>query len=163
MSMEDPTTLARKIALASDEKVAWDLMRNNTKAFIWTDDEEPEETWNLAAARAGSKQRLTVDWGAGDKDERPTLILGDKRRLVPLTYTREDKFTVIPHAIAQIGKDILEMRYCKASGHSSDKAYLPCSPSGWRSLEAELGADRLAKQFLAVPDDLQAFTRMFWE
>jgi hypothetical protein len=150
--------VARRIALAESDGTAWTIIRESREDFLWTDDEEPEATWNRLAAREGLNLELTLAWSNEDK---PVLQLANSRLRVPLVHTRDDRFIVL-HAISQIGKDVLEIRYCKASAHSSDQAYLPCPPHMWQLLEKDLGPERVAKQFLALPADVKEFARLLY-
>lgn len=155
---EGAGSIARRIACADTWQAAWNLMRGETGRFIWTDDEEPEVRWNEIARRFGAKSALSVHWTS---DDRPDLHLDRMVLRVPLVFERDDRFITL-HSIAQIGRSILELRFCLASAHSSDQAYLPCPPQEWTALEAELGAARLAKQFMPIPSDLKLFAKQLY-
>jgi len=149
--------VAHRIVVSGSLDQGWSVIRDHHDQFIWTDDEEPVVRWNALARRAGASALLEVDWDA----DRPELRLSGQRRQVPLVHERDDAFIWI-HAIAQIGAEILEVRFCKASDHSSDKACLACSPGDWLDLEKDLGVDQVAVQFLKIPSDVRDFARLLY-
>ena len=80
---------------------------------------------------------------------------------MPLVFDRDDAFIKI-HTIAQLSADILEIRFCRGSAHSSDQAYLAGAPGDWIKLGREFGAAAVASQFLPIPSDLKAFARVLY-
>jgi hypothetical protein len=151
-------SVAKRIACADTWQAAWNLMRDEAEKFIWTDDEEPENRWNELAKRAGTGSALSLHWTS---DDRPDLHLDGNVLRVPLVFDRDDRFIIL-HSIAQIGCSVLELRFCLASAHSSDQAYLACPPEEWSALEAELGSAQLAKQFLKIPPDVKEFAKQLY-
>lgn len=148
--------IAKSIGLAKTGESAWDIIRKSRGEFIWTDDEELVEFWNRIASRVGGTASLELDWGA-----EPNVRLGDLVVQVPLVRNRDDKFIMI-HAISQIGRDVLEIRFCKASAHSSDQAYLPCAPELWRTIESEVGAQQMQAQFMTIAPNLKDFAKALY-
>jgi hypothetical protein len=148
-------SVAKKIACADTWQAAWNLIRGETDKFIWTDDEEPEARWNEFAKRVGTASALSLQWTT---DDRPDLHFEGNILRVPLVFDRDDRFIIL-HSIAQIGRSVLELRFCLASAHSSNQAYLACPPKEWNALEAQFGSSRLAKQFLRIPPDVKEFAR----
>ncbi len=149
--------IARLIMAAGTLDQGWSVIRDHSNEFLWTDDEEPESRWNELARKVGATATLEIGWNG----ERPELVLGDRTLPVPLVYDRDDAFIKI-HSISQIGAEILEIRFCHASAHSSDQAYLACPPGDWIRLEQEFGAEAVAAQFLAIPSDVRAFARLLY-
>lgn len=154
----DKAGIAKRIACSDTWQAAWNLMRNETGEFIWTDDEEPEIRWNELAKRVGAESEMSVQWTS---DDRPDLHFDGKTLRVPLVFDRDDRFIII-HSIAQLGCSVLEVRFCLASAHSSDQAYLACPPREWSELESELGSARVAAQFLKLPQDVKEFARQLY-
>lgn len=157
----DETTLMRvlhSIAASRSDNEAWDLMRRESSAFIWTDDEEPEATWNTIAARFGLSSRMRAEW-ANDGD--PVFVFGVKRQTASLVRSREDRFIII-HALALAGSQSLELRYCRASAHSSDKAFALAPPKQWVMLDNGPLAEAAKRQFLRIPNDVKAFARLLY-
>ena len=149
--------IARLIMAAGTLDLGWGVIRDHSKEFLWTDDEEPECRWNELARKAGTTATLEIGWDG----DRPELILAGRTLPVPLVFDRDDAFIKI-HSISQIGAEILEIRFCHASAHSSDQAYLAGPPGDWIKLEQEFGAAEVAAQFLTIPSDVKAFAKLLY-
>lgn len=149
--------IARLIMAAGTLDLGWSVIRDHSEEFLWTDDEEPESRWNELARKTGTAATLELGWNG----DRPELILAGRRLPVPLAFDRDDAFIKI-HSIAQLGAEILEIRFCHASAHSSDQAYLAGTPGDWIKLEQEFGAAEVAAQFLPIPSDVKAFARLLY-
>lgn len=149
--------IARQIVASGSLDEGWNVIRDHHDEFLWTDDEEPAIRWNELARRTGATALLEIDWNG----ERPKLCLLGQTRRVPLVYERDDAFIWI-HAIAQIGAEILEVRFCSASAHSSDKAFFARRPSEWVEMERSLGVGQVAAQFLRIPTDVRDLARLLY-
>jgi hypothetical protein len=145
-----------KIARADNEDEAWDVMRDFDDCFIWTDDESPDVRWNEIAEKYGIADRISLSWNT-----KPILRRGEVEVAVDIVYTRDDSFIVI-HALAILGKDALEVRYCNASHHSSDKAYAAAPPAVWKLIEAGVMAEGIRQQFLSLPGNIKEFAKLLY-
>ncbi len=144
------------IASAADEHEAWDVIRDHEEFFIWTDDESPDVRWNEIAAKYGVVERISLEWSA-----KPTLRRGGVEISVNVVNSRDDSFIVI-HALAMLGKDALEVRYCKASHHSSDQAYAVAPAVLWKSIETGVLAEGGRQQFVPLPDSVIEFAKVLY-
>jgi hypothetical protein len=149
--------IARLIMAAGTLDLGWGVIRDHSEEFLCTDDEEPESRWNELARRTCTAAAPEIGWNGN----RPELILAGRTLPVPLVFDRDDTFIKI-HSIAQIGADILEIRFCHASAHSSDQAYLAGTPGDWLKLEQEFGAAEVATQFLPIPSDVKDFAKLLY-
>lgn len=151
--MSGNVSILESIAAANDDAAAWQLMLAHRAAFIWTDDETLENPWNRIAESYGIDERMTVEPRNGHQQ----YVCGSSKRVIPMVHDRDDMLIVFPHTLAVTGAAHLELRYCRASAHSSDQAFAAAPPALWPALDSGPYAGNMKRQFLPISRDLAAF------
>jgi len=151
-------SVLKYVAAARDDNEAWEIIRQERNRFIWTDDEEPEAAWNGIAEQFGLTARMKVEW---TDDDRPMFLCGDDSHTASLVHDRDDSFIVM-HALAMAGMRSLELRFCRASAHSSDQAYAVAPRQQWVLLDNGPLSEGSKRQFLRLPRDVKALARLLY-
>lgn len=144
--------VAETICACSSSTAAWDHIRQHRSEFLWTDDEGLVATWNRLAVNH------SADATVQETSEGNGLAYRHRGRLVrvPLRFNPDDQLLAI-HTLAQLVKPDFDIRFCMDSGHSSDKAFLPLAADGWKSLESQVGPERVAQRFLGIHTSFDQF------
>jgi len=146
---------ARAMLAIPEDQSSWDCICEDTKSFLWTDD-DTIEPWNEIAVAGGLPQvEQRVD-GESAESERMFLTYKGNKVEVPLTHSRDDRLGIL-HTLGWLVRNDSEIRFCLDSYHSSDLAFLALPPQDWKALEREFGAKAVAFRFLAFPKDLEKF------
>lgn len=136
---------------SSEATEAWSRIVEHRGLFIWSDDENPATTWNaMTGAQLGASVRFA--W----TDNEAHFSYRDRRLAIPLVFDREDALITL-HSLAQIVRPDSDLRLCRDSAHSSDKAFLALSPQQWLALEGTFSPAIVAAHFCSLNQSYAAF------
>ena len=144
---------AESICATQVAENAWEYIKAHPQSFIWSDDEEPVNTWNrLFVAELGTVAVKPIP----SREGLLQFSNGDRTVDVQLKSNREDRFRVL-HGLAAVVRPESDLRLCQDSTHSSDVAFFAMTPAQWCALETKLGADTVAARFLGLDTPFDEF------
>ena len=138
--------VAENLCKVDDGNAAWEIIRSQSEAFLWTDDEDSAARWNqLFATRLG---RVVLE-GDGTTEEPLHFRFRERTVAVDVRSDRDDPLRQL-HALAQALSPDCDLRLCRDSTHSSDVAFLPLLPEEWAHLSRTYGDRAVDARFLSV-------------